>query len=193
MVRSNVWILGFLAATYAANVATADESEAEQLAKALRSSVDVASGRQPVRHCRQGSRSWDRCDARLEAFAAAFVASGRRHGVPPVVLAAIAVGESGLNPGAVGARGELGIMQLHPRGVGARLTCRDASSDACQAEVVELAAEHLAGWRARCSSDLEALGGYNSGRCVESDYARRVVSRARRIGARAAGGDHGGS
>jgi soluble lytic murein transglycosylase-like protein len=106
---------------------------AEQLAKALRASVDVASGRQPVQHCRGGVRDWTRCDARLEAFAAAFVASGRRHGVPPEVLAAIAVGESGLNPHAVGAAGEIGIMQLHPRGVGrvlARSTCSPGRVDA---------------------------------------------------------------
>lgn len=167
--------------------ARAQDSEVIALARALRSSVDVASGRDPVRHCRQGVRGWERCDERLEAFAAAFVASGRRHRVPPVVLAAIAVGESGLNPEATGRAGEIGIMQLHPHGVGrslARATCSSSRVDACQAAVVELAAEHLAAWRARCSSDLEALGAYNRGRCGSTPYAERVVARARRLAER---------
>lgn len=140
-----------------------------------------------MRHCRQRSRGWERCDDRLEAFAALFVAAERRHGTPAVVLAAIASHESGLNPAAVGAVGEIGILQLHPRGIGAPLVGRPACPDrpdGCQAAVVELGAAHLAAWRARCGSDLEALGAYNRGRCGVTEYAERVAARARRIGAR---------
>lgn len=166
-----------------------DDAEVIGLARALRSHVDVASGREPVRHCRGGVRGWSRCDARLEAFARLFVGASRRHGTSPHVLAAIAVGESGLNPAAVGARGEIGILQLHPRGVGRVLVharpCDEGRVDGCQGPVVELGAQHLAAWQARCGSVGEALGGYNRGRCGVTPYAERVLARAGRLAAAA--------
>ena len=161
------------AAAAPTETSASDDAEVIGLARALRSHVDVASGR----------------DARLEAFARFFVGASRRHGTSPHVLAAIAVGESGLNPSAVGARGEIGILQLHPRGIGRVLVharpCDEGRVDGCQGPVVELGAQHLAAWQARCGSVGEALGGYNRGRCGVTPYAERVLARAGRLAAAA--------
>lgn len=152
------------------------------LEQALVRTVSVNEGRHPIAHCRAGSAGWARCVERIGAFAAAFRASGEVHGIDPWLLAAIAVRESGLNPQARGPAGELGIMQLHPRGVGrgmeprlARRQC--ASPEACQLEVVDRAARELAACLARCGGEAEALGCYNSGRCERTEYSERVLRR----------------
>lgn len=137
-----------------------------------------------VAHCRTAPGG---CEARIEAFADMFVHVGAEWNIDPWLLAGLAWKESGLNPAATGGIGEGGILQLHPRGVGAsvdfvanariRAACL-RQPHACQHSVVEAGAAHLSGWVSRCGGLEEALGGYNSGRCGGGgSYARRVFYR----------------
>jgi hypothetical protein len=137
----------------------------------------------PAYHCRKASEG---CDRRLLEFAHYLKDAGDRNGIDPWLLAAMAFRESGLDPFAVGAVGELGILQLHPLNRGSkhvrfvhdawyRQRCHKQPG-ACQREVVDRAAELLRNSMEKCGGDLDkALGMYNSGRCASnSSYAKRV-------------------
>lgn len=165
--------------------------EAEQLSKAMLEEVTLDVG-VPARHCREASHG---CEKRVGEFASYFVRYGYQHGVDPWTLAAIAINESALHPFVQSRVGAAGIMQLHPRGVGSR--SRFVSSDAvrracrhrlgaCQEEIVDIGAEHFAFWVRHCGDEELALGGYNTGRCVQTSYADRVLSTRRRMRRRAA-------
>jgi hypothetical protein len=134
-------------------------------------------------HCRRASEG---CDRRMEEFARYLNDAGERYGLDPWLLAAMAFRESGLNPWAVGAVGELGILQLHPRNPRSknvrfvhdewyRRRCHQEPG-ACQREVVERAAELLARAVGLCGGNLEqGLSMYNTGRCDGNrSYAQRV-------------------
>jgi hypothetical protein len=138
----------------------------------------------PIYHCRQASEG---CDERLSEFAHYIIDAGEKNGVDPWLLAAMAFRESGMNPFVVGAVGELGILQLHPknpkvksvrfmRDAYYRQRCRKEAG-ACQREVVDRAAEILARSLEKCDNDLyRALGMYNSGKCGGSkSYADRIL------------------
>jgi hypothetical protein len=158
----------------------------------MRSRLTLGGG-VPVAHCRYSGHPraldladpWSRCHARLTAFATIIGRAAAAHSLDPWLLLSVAIRESGLYPHAEGRVGERGIVQLHPRGVGARSrfvssdahfrACR-RRPDACQAEVVEIGAQHLSEWIERCGSESRGLGGYNSGRCGETGYSRRVLA-----------------
>lgn len=135
-------------------------------------------------HCRRASEG---CDARLLEFARYLKDAGDRYDIDPWLLAAMAFRESGLNPFAIGAVGEVGILQLHPKNPRSkgvrfvrdpwyRVRCKKQPG-ACQREVVERAAQLLARSLEKCGGDLEsALGMYNSGRCrPNTRYSARVL------------------
>jgi len=182
--------------------AHAQPIDAARLERALRVAVSVgAPERVPVAHCRHagprmpsGLGRWARCERRLARFATYFERAGRTQHVSAWTLAAMALRESGLNPWAQGPAGEGGVMQLHPRGIGAhepfvrseryRRQCRHAVG-ACQWPIVLAGARHLARWIARCGSESSALGGYNRGRCGETAYSRGVASTRARLRASA--------
>lgn len=135
-----------------------------------------------VRHCRNARGG---CAARVATFARLIGDASRRHSIDPFLLAAVAVRESGMNPLAAGAAGERGIVQLHPRGPGARV--RFVRSEAyrrycerqpgfCQDEVLDAGAQLISRSLERCGGVREALGAYNRGTCGETDYSRRVMS-----------------
>ena len=138
----------------------------------------------PIYHCRQAREG---CDKRLTEFAHYIIDAGEKNRVDPWLLAAMAFRESGMNPFVVGAVGELGILQLHPknpkvksvrfvRDAYYRQRCRKEAG-ACQREVVDRAAEILARSLEKCDNDLyRALGMYNSGKCGGSkSYADRIL------------------
>ncbi len=135
-----------------------------------------------VRHCRTARGG---CPSRVNAFARMIGDASKEHTIDPFLLAAVAVRESGMNPLAAGAIGERGIVQLHPRGAGARI--RFVQSEAyrrycerqpgvCQDEVLEAGARLLARSINRCGTVRDALGAYNRGECGETDYSNRVMS-----------------
>ena len=181
--------------TMAAGHARAQEREPDSiemtLARALEARVTV--WRSPggrvvyVSHCRGVPRG---CRARVAAFARWIAEVSRERELDPFVLAAMAVRESGLDPFARGPAGELGIIQLHPRGIGGRVRfirsegyrrwCRHQAG-ACQREVLETGADHLAQAIVQCGSLEAGLGAYNSGACHETAYTRRVLRERSRL------------
>lgn len=140
-----------------------------------------------VSHCRHIRGG---CRARLVTFARWMVQVGDEHGVDPFLLAAIAMRESGFDPFAHGAAGERGIVQLHPRGVGAHVRfvrseayrnyCKHQTG-ACQLEVLEAGARLVADSIAQCGGEAAGLGAYNSGVCGENAYARRVLAERQKL------------
>lgn len=147
------------------------------------------------RRCREGPVD---CRARLAAFAGLIVEVARRHELDPLLLAALAMHESGLNPAALGRRREAGIVQLHPRGAGRdvryvqdaayRERCQ-SEVDACQEPVLERGATTLARTIEECGSLVSGLGAYASGHCTERGvHPGRVIAERARLRA-LVGGD----
>lgn len=140
-----------------------------------------------VAHCRGAA---DGCDARVRLFARWMVEIAREFDLDPFVLAAVAFRESGLDPFAQGTAGEMGIVQLHPRGVGSRVQfvsseryrgqCHDRAG-ACQREVLQAGAQHLSEAVNRCGDLNAGLGAYNTGECGETAYSRRVLRERRTL------------
>jgi hypothetical protein len=132
-------------------------------------------GKTYIAHCRSAPGG---CERRVATLSHLIVRACRRHGIDPWLLAAMAVRESGLNPDARGAMGELGVLQLHPYsapGIRARMVCKRAPSD-CTAAVVDEGAAHLASKLRQCGDIESALTAYNSrSGCGPSDYANRVM------------------
>lgn len=132
-------------------------------------------------HCREAVGG---CPAQARRMTQLFESSGRRHGVDPWLLAAIALRESGGNPNAIGARGELGLMQLHPRGRFGQIAARicDTTPRACAAAIIDGAAQLLASAIRRCGDEAHGLSAYNSGNCdTRLVYAERVFARRDRL------------
>lgn len=139
-------------------------------------------------HCRNAAVD---CRERIAVLAALLEQEARAHDLDPWLLAAIAVRESGLDPSAIGARGEAGIVQLHPRGAGHDMRYvhdddyrEDCLSrvDACQGPVVARGAESLADSIRRCGGVAPGLGRYASGRCTSDlRYVGRVLRERRRL------------
>jgi len=141
-----------------------------------------------ARHCRDAPGG---CEARIAVLTDLLEDAAERHGIDPWLLAALAVRESMLNPAAIGARGEAGIVQLHPRGAGHdmryvqdaeyRDECQDRI-DACQGPVVERGAQHLADAIDDCGGEREGLGKYASGRCgAARTYVERLWAERDRL------------
>ena len=134
-----------------------------------------------ARHCRSAVGG---CPARARRMALYFMQSATRHGVDAWTLAAIAMHESGGNPNAVGAHGELGLCQLHPRtrhGAMAARIC-DTQPRACAAAIIDGAAQLLASAIRRCGDEAHGLSAYNSGSCDRRlVYAERIFARRDRM------------
>jgi hypothetical protein len=187
-VASALLVLSMIAGSCAATNARADVDTSPLLQQAMRFRVAVHKRRSgssiPIYHCRQAREG---CERRLSEFAHYLIAAGEKNGVDPWLLAAMAFRESGMNPFAVGAVGELGILQLHPKNPRVktvrfvrdqfyRQRCRKELG-ACQREVVDRAAEILARSMEKCGGDLNlALGAYNTGKCGGNQkYADRIL------------------
>ena len=166
-----------------------DAASVPLLQGALRERIAVGHNRKgqlvPVSHCRHAKEG---CERRLSEFAHYLVDAGQTYGIDPWLMAAMAFRESGMNPFAKGAVGELGILQINPgrrdarevrfiRDAWYRQRCR-REPGACQREVVEHAAQVLSHALALCGGDVPAaLGAYNTGHCGgNKNYAKRVLS-----------------
>ncbi|MGD8860127.1 MAG: transglycosylase SLT domain-containing protein [Myxococcales bacterium] len=173
--------------------ARATEETVELLHSAVRARIAVSFNHRtgdgvPAAHCRHAPEG---CERRLAEFSRYLVRAGQRFGVDPWLMAAMAFRESGFNPFALGAAGEMGILQINPQRRDAehvrfmqdewyRRRCRKKAG-ACQQEVVEHAARVLARSMQKCGGDVvDALGMYNTGRCGGNDrYAKRVLAERR--------------
>jgi len=114
-----------------------------------------------------------------------------RH-LPPGLLVAVAIVESGMQPTALGAAGELSMFQIMPVLRNGNVTpfgksryATDASwrerchsrPDRCQTGPAYYASQLLLAGRSRCGSWTGALSAYNSGSCTArlDTYAWRVI------------------
>jgi hypothetical protein len=127
----------------------------------------------------------------LLAFATLIVELAEEHDVDPLLIAAMALKESGLDPSALGRRREAGIVQLHPRGAGRgvryvqdaayRARCQ-SRVDACQREVLVRGITTLVRGMAECGGLRGGLGAYASGHCTTSvRYIERVLEERGRL------------
>jgi len=92
-------------------------------------------------------------------YAALFEAAGRRHGVDPALLSAVARTESGYDSAAVSSAGARGLMQLMPATAGSLGVDPDDP-----AQAVDGAARLLSGLLTRYGGRTDlALAGYNAG------------------------------
>jgi cell wall-associated NlpC family hydrolase len=99
------------------------------------------------------------------AYRTLFEQAGRRHGVSPDLLAAVAQTESGFNPRAVSSAGARGLMQIMPgtaRGLGVDPTV--------PAQAVDGAARLLSQHQRSFGSTSLALAAYNAGPGAVSRY-----------------------
>ena len=164
--------LAFIAAMCIPSTAHTLHAEPETIRQALLTRVRI--GKTYIIHCRRDPRG---CPERVNEIATLLVKAADRYGLDVWLLAAIAIRESGLNPEARGAMGELGLMQLHPyshHGMKAKMVCKRAPSD-CTRTVIFEAAKHLRECVDTCGQIVYALGRYNSGICQDNAYARRVM------------------
>lgn len=160
--------------------------EAEALADAFAERLTVSRRRDGTRvltpRCRNGPVD---CERRLLAFASLIVEIATAQDVDPLLLAAMALRESGLDPAALGRNREAGIVQLHPRGAGRDVRyVRDAGYrrrcqrrvDACQREVLERGVSTLVEGIERCGGLRGGLGAYASGHCTtRARYIGRIL------------------
>jgi hypothetical protein len=138
-----------------------------------------------VGHCR---RAREGCEPRIARIAQLVESTAQRHALDPWLLAALVVRESGANPDARGALGELGLTQLHPRSPWGRRAIAECErqSRECDAIVLDESAALLVRALGRCGTELRALGLYHSGRCSVDSYAHDVLRRRDALRARGA-------
>lgn len=128
-----------------------------------------------IAHCRNAPEG---CQNRVTEYVAWAVDAAQAHDLDPRLILAVAIRESGMDPAATGSHGEHGVYQLHPRGAGARALrmCRAGAYPLgyCRTYV---AAQELSRGLSTCDGSLEqALGYYNSGKCISGRYARKVLA-----------------
>lgn len=138
-----------------------------------------------VGHCRVAPQG---CEARVAEILGYIDTEAKAQGLPVPLVAALAWEESRLHPFAVGTRGSLGVMQVHPADRRVRRASRFLRSrrwreqcrrvlGGCQRSVVAVGTAMLRRAWGRCGNLLDALRAYNSGRCtrVRTSLPRRVV------------------
>ncbi len=105
----------------------------------------------------------------------------KHHHVPVAILVSVMRVESRCKSWEVGARGELGIMQVLPEG-NANYLRLDAATLASPEINIHMGARHLQRMYRICHTWLGALASYNGARkCRVNDYARKVLEFAKQI------------
>lgn len=105
------------------------------------------------------------------------------HHVDPYILAALSFHESSFDSSRIGAAGELGVTQLHPRYLGLkyRIWCWRRVDDRCDLLALDLGAEALRHGLKVCGDYWQALSWYRTGQCRRGPAARRVLVTARHL------------
>ncbi len=94
--------------------------------------------------------------------------------VDPFLVVAIIFRESSFRPKVRGQRGEVGLMQIMPRGPASRQLSKDELLDV--RANIRVGVGHLDYWRERCGGDdmLLWVSAYNAGKCKRNGYGSRV-------------------
>lgn len=132
-----------------------------------------------VAHCRNAPEG---CRARVTQYVHWAEEAAAIHRIDPKLMLAVAIRESGMDPAALGALGERGVYQLHPRGAAPRAErmCKESSRPLgwCQTYI---AAQVLSRGLRTCDGSLDqALSYYNSGHCLPR-YARKILRIRRKL------------
>ena len=139
--------------------------------------LTLDNGNHYVKHCR---RAKEGCEARVEQMSEQFLLAAEEQRLDPLLLVAIALHESGLNPDARGKKGERGPMQVLP----SHLRRVDRAHDPYY---IRTATELLRGYVDWCDGKLKPglgtyNGGMNFGKCPRTTkYSRMVMWRYRQI------------
>lgn len=115
--------------------------------------------------------------ARLERVAPVLLEVAAAARMDPLLVGAVIWRESAFDQGAVGRHGELGVMQLLPRGW-ARAVCTDLLNRLLDLRAnVECGVRILEWARQKCGGGPERwLSLYNGSGCGPTRYARRVLA-----------------
>ena len=118
----------------------------------------------------------DNAQQRAEKYATIIVeeALAVQPEVDPFVVTAIIFRESSFRAKVEGKRGEVGLMQIMPRGTLTRSITKADLTDA--RPNIRVGVGHLQYWQEECGpDDMEVwLSAYNSGKCKRNGYGRRV-------------------
>lgn len=117
---------------------------------------------------------------RGQALASDIHAEATRAHLDPALMAAVAFRESGLRQSARGAHGEVGLMQIHPRGL-ATLLCQGLAVRTVRGNLA-CGARILAHVRARCGGSPDRwLSAYSGRACGPSSYSARILATFRKV------------
>jgi soluble lytic murein transglycosylase-like protein len=97
--------------------------------------------------------------------------------IDPFLVTAIAFKESSFRAKVHGKRGEVGLMQILPKGALTRTITRTTKKQLLDARSnIRVGIGHLNYWQNRCGPDNmdRWLSAYNSGRCKKTKYAKRI-------------------
>ena len=94
--------------------------------------------------------------------------------IDPFLVVAIIFKESSFRAKVKGKKGEVGLMQIMPRGTLTRSITKESMTDV--RANIRVGVGHLHYWQERCGVDKMDvwLSAYNAGRCKRTKYARRV-------------------
>ena len=94
--------------------------------------------------------------------------------IDPFLVAAIIFKESSFRAKVKGKKGEVGLMQIMPRGSLTRTIIKGSMKGV--RSNIRVGVGHLHYWQKRCGRDKMDvwLSAYNAGRCKQTKYARRV-------------------
>jgi soluble lytic murein transglycosylase-like protein len=94
--------------------------------------------------------------------------------VDPFLVVAIVFRESSFRPRVKGKRGEVGLMQILPRGTLTRSITKDDLTNV--RANIRVGVGHLRYWRETCGhGDMDLwLSAYNAGKCKRTGYGKRV-------------------
>ena len=145
------------------------------LVSLILSVLTLSNGNHYVKHCREAPEG---CEERASNLATEFLRASEVFDMDPLLLVAIGFRETGLNPSAVGKRGERGVMQVLPSHL------RDVNEEEDPMFILA-ATELLKGYTDWCGGSLnKGLGTYNAGTNLgvcpfNTVYARRVLRKKR--------------
>ena len=119
----------------------------------------------------------DKSKERAENYAAVIVEESEavQPKMDPFLVVAIAFKESSFRAQVKGKRGEIGLMQILPRGALTRTISKEPRLMDVRSNI-RVGIGHLNYWKKKCGEENTDvwISAYNAGRCTKTDYAKRV-------------------
>ena len=119
----------------------------------------------------------EKAQTRAESYASIIVEESEavQPKMDPFLVVAIAFKESSFRAKVKGARGEVGLMQILPKGALTRTIAKQPKLLDVRSNI-RVGIGHLTYWRKKCGEDKTDvwISAYNAGRCTKTDYAKRI-------------------